>query len=63
MKIYIIEGWFGDVEWIEEIHLSKERAEERSNELWAERRSNVLPPDHFVQDLCKFAAVEYEVIA
>jgi hypothetical protein len=61
-RVYIIEGWFGDREWIEEVHADRETAERRSNELWAERRSNVIPPDHWIQGLAKYAVVEHVLI-
>lgn len=62
MKVYVIEGWFGDIEWIEAVYADQSKAETRVNELWVERRSSILPEDHFAQRLCKFASVEYEVV-
>lgn len=62
MKVWIIEGWFGGIEWIEAVYADEHKANSRVEHLWLERRSFVLPEDHFAQQLCKFAAVEYEVI-
>lgn len=62
LKVYIIEGWFGDQEWIEAIYADQTKAEDRCNQLWADRRSSILPSDHWIQDLCKFAVVEHEVV-
>lgn len=60
--VFIIEGWFGDIEWTEGVYSDKEKAYAVCNSLWAERRSDVLPRNHFAQGFCKFAVVEHEVI-
>lgn len=62
MNVWIIEGWFGDREWIEAVYADEEKANSRVEELWEERRSFVLPEDHFYQRLCKFAAIEHRVV-
>ena len=60
-RVFIIEGWFGDVEWIEAVYNSQEDAESRCDELWIERKSENAP-EEFVQGLCKFAVVEHRVL-
>jgi hypothetical protein len=61
MKIYLISGWFGDRDWIEEVHANKENADARCNELWTTRRSN-RPIPQYIQGVCKFAVEEWDVI-
>ncbi len=63
VRVYIIEGWFGDNEWIEAVYASELKANERVNELWVDRRSTKLPKEwEYFQGLCKFDVVEHEVI-
>lgn len=62
MKVYVIDGWFGDVNWIESIYADETKAEDRVDALWVERRSKVLPEDHYCQGLCKFGTSEHEVV-
>jgi hypothetical protein len=62
VTVWIIEGWFGDVEWIEAIYATGAAAEKRVDELRVRRRSSVLPDDHWIQGLAKFAAVEHKVL-
>lgn len=59
MKVYEVQGWFGDIEWSEGLWLSKEEAERVQQELWKERKSKNAPEN--VQGLCKFAVEEREV--
>lgn len=63
VKVYVIQGWFGQDEWIEGIYADQQKAEFKMRQLWAERRSEVLAPDYYIQGLCKFDVVEHEVIS
>lgn len=58
--VWIVGGWFGSEEWIEEIRSSKESALARVEELWKERRSEKGPD--YAQGVCKFEAFEMEVL-
>ena len=60
MSVYVVEGWFGDQEWIEEIHATKAGAEGRVDVLWETRRSAKAP--EYAQGVCKFAVHEYALI-
>ena len=62
MIVWIIEGWFGDQEWIEAVYATEESANRRVEELWKTRRSELYAPDHYLQGVCKFAAVAHEVL-
>jgi hypothetical protein len=59
--VWIIEGWFGDIEWIESVWANEADAEAEVNRLMKARRSVMLLDDHFAQGLCKFTAVEHAV--
>lgn len=61
-KVYVIEGWFGDQEWIEAIYLDKSKAEARSKVLWETRTSSHWPDDHWIQGHCKFQVVEHNLV-
>jgi hypothetical protein len=60
VRVWIIEGWFGDVEWIEEVHADEAAAEARVAELWKTRASEKGPA--YAKGLHKFAAEPYDVI-
>lgn len=60
--VYVLQGWFGDVEWIEGIYSDETEAEDRCDALWVERTSSVLPADHYAQKLCKFAVAEFPLL-
>ena len=61
VKVYLITGWFGDHEWVEEIHATKAGAEGKCEALWVRRRSHKAP--EYAQGVCKFAVEEREVVA
>jgi hypothetical protein len=60
VKVYVLEGWFGDHEWIEGIYADSGKAEERCTDLWNSRSSDRAP--EWCQGLCKFAVEPVEVI-
>lgn len=59
MKVYEVQGWFGDHEWSEGLYASEDAAQTECNRLWAERRSEHAPD--WCQGLCKFCVEEREV--
>jgi hypothetical protein len=60
LTVYIIVGWFGDIEWIEEIHSNEHVAEARVRELW-ETRNSARGPE-WASGLHKFGIEDWEVI-
>lgn len=54
MKVYILQGWFGDVEWVEGVYTSKKRAKAECARLWETRRTGYWPEDDYRQGVCKF---------
>lgn len=60
MKIHVLEGYFGDAEWIEGLYTNKRKAIIASAELWKHRRSEVLAADDYRQGLCKFLVYTLE---
>lgn len=61
-KVYLIEGWFGDIEWVEAIYALKEDAEAKCSELRQTRRSEKSHVPDWVQGVCKFTVEEWEVL-
>jgi hypothetical protein len=61
--VWFVDGWFGDIEWVEAVHATKAGAEEHARRLWVDRRSEVLPADHHVQGLCKFDVTDHAVLS
>lgn len=60
MKVYVVEGWFGDVEWRVSIHATIETANDRCAELWKTRADPNGPA--YCSGLHKFAVEEVEVL-
>lgn len=60
MKVFLLEGWFGDAEWREGVYATYEKAKEEYDRLW-ETRTSPNAPD-WCQRLCKFSIDEVEVI-
>ena len=61
MKVYLLQGWFGDIEWLEGVYASQEKAEAEATRLRKTRTTEKPVPD-WVQGLCKFGIDEMEVI-
>jgi hypothetical protein len=61
--VYVIEGWFGDQEWIEAVYATKEAADAKTAELWKTRESEHpgKPVEH-ARGLHKFAVVTHKVL-
>jgi hypothetical protein len=62
-EVWIVEGWFGDQEWIEAVCATEEKAEEIAAERWKTRTSEKLHPQSYLQGHAKFAAVRHEVVS
>ncbi len=60
MKVFIVVGWFGDQEWVEEVCATQEKAEERISELLVTRSSDKGPV--WANGLHKFGFEEWAVI-
>lgn len=60
MNVWIVEGWFGDQEWIEGIYATEELADAERARLWQSRSSDKGPD--YAKGLHKFSAEEYDVI-
>lgn len=57
--VYLVVGWFGDVEWVEAVYATDEAAEAACRAAWQERRSAHAPD--WCQGLCKFGVEEWPV--
>ncbi len=60
MKVYIVEGWFGDHEWIEAVYGRQDEAEYSALLLNQVRESDKVPA--YMQGHCKFSSEPYEVL-
>jgi hypothetical protein len=59
-SVWIVEGWFGDIEWIEApAYATRELAEAECQRLWETRRSQHGPD--YAAGLHKFAIRELDV--
>lgn len=62
MIVYLLEGWMGDIEWLEGVYESEEDAQAACTELWKTRRSTNPRVPEWAQGVCKFAVEPQEVI-
>ncbi len=53
LVVFVLEGWFGDHEWLEGIYAYEEDARREHDRLWRTRRSERAP--EWCQGLCKFS--------
>lgn len=60
--VYIIEGWFGDQEWIEAVYATEAAANRRCEKLWETRTSAHEQASPHSRGLHKFAVVMHEVL-
>lgn len=58
-RVWIVEGWFGDIEWIEGVYEFEDNAKAECERLWETRRSDHPSVPDWCQGLCKFDVSEY----
>lgn len=59
-SVYVLAGWFGDIEWIEDIYANEQEAEDECDRLWISRTSEKGPD--YATKLHKFAVEEHSLI-